>query len=228
MVEQKVKGAHIAMIREAKVLDAPPLTLLQQEVQQAIVQETAFQRIHTATADAVQQVIVDMIHLQALKRLLIHPLTLVEAPQVLALVRHLRSHIVLLSGMTRERVTRQHLRLATHIHRCCIEVIHAVLDGIVHQLVHLILIVRQTHHTKAQERNLLARAVLHTIRHTTGSHLLLVLCEHAERLHHAHTHNSTCAHSQLAQKLSAAHLVPIVLPIHHICLVFSCHLRVQR
>ena len=52
VVQQPVEVAHVAMIGESQVLDASGLALLEQEVQDAVVQEASFQRVH-ATADAV-------------------------------------------------------------------------------------------------------------------------------------------------------------------------------
>ena len=40
-----------------------------------------------------------------------------------------------------------------------------MLDGIVHELVHLVLVIGQTHHAEAQQRHLVARAVLHAVGH---------------------------------------------------------------
>ena len=65
-VEQPVEVAHVAVVREAEVLDAACLALLQQEVEDAVVEEASFQRFHTA-ADAVEQVVVDVVHLQPLE-----------------------------------------------------------------------------------------------------------------------------------------------------------------
>ena len=98
VVEQPVEVAHVTVIRESQMLDTACFALLEQEIEDAVVEEAALQRVHAAT-DAVQQVVVDMIHLQAFHRLLVHPFRGVEAPGVLALVRHLRSHVVFVSRM---------------------------------------------------------------------------------------------------------------------------------
>ena len=76
MVEQIVEWTYIAVIRESQMLDASCLTLLKQELKQMIVEEASVQSIHTSTSDAVQQVVVDMIHLKALERLVVHLLCL--------------------------------------------------------------------------------------------------------------------------------------------------------
>ena len=97
-----------------------------------------------------QQIVVDIVHLQAFQRLLVHTLRVVEAPLTTVLVRHLGGNMVFISGIPAQRITRQHLRATAHIHRCRVEVVHTVSDGIVHQLVNILLTVRQTHHTEAQ------------------------------------------------------------------------------
>ena len=164
MIQQPVEVAHIAMIRESQVLDTSGLALLQQEVEDAIIQKAPLQRLH-ATADAVQQVVVDIVHLQTFERLFVHALRVVVTPQTPVLVRHLCGHMVRLTRETAQCITRQHLRATTHIHQCRVEVVHTVCNGIVHQLVHLTLIIGQAHHAEAQQRDLLTRAVLHAIRH---------------------------------------------------------------
>ena len=167
-VQQPVKVAHVAMIRETQVLDASCLTFLEQEFQHAVVQETPFQCLH-ATANAVQQVVVDVIHLQTFERLLVHTLRIVEVPQPAVLVRHLRGHVVFLPGMACEGIARQHLRLSAHVHGSRVEVVHAVLNGIIYELVHLILIVGQSHHAEAQQRDLFARTILRAVGHAFRS-----------------------------------------------------------
>ena len=52
--------------------DAPCLTLFQQEVEQTVVKETPFQVLHPSTADAVEQIVVYIVHPQPLERLAVH------------------------------------------------------------------------------------------------------------------------------------------------------------
>ena len=121
-----------------------------------------------------QQVVVDMVHLQALERLVVHLCGLFKVPQIVPLVRHLRGHKVLVARVAAQGVAGKHLRAPAHIHRCRIEVVHPVSDGIVHQPVHFLLIVRQSHHAKAQQRDLFAGAVLHAIGHAVLYGFLLI------------------------------------------------------
>ena len=65
MVEQPVKITDVTMIGESQVLDTTCLTLLHQEIEDAVIEETTLERIHAST-NAMQQVVVDMVDLQAL------------------------------------------------------------------------------------------------------------------------------------------------------------------
>ena len=163
MVEQPVEVAHVTVVREAQMSDAACLALLQQEVEHAIFQEALLQRV-AATADAMQQVVVDMVNAQLLHGRLVHLFGGLHAG-VAPHVREFRGHEVFLAWVTAQGVAHQHFRLPSHVDGCRVEIVHAVLDGIVHQLVHLVLIVWQAHHAKAQQRNLLARAVLNPVGH---------------------------------------------------------------
>ena len=84
-VEQPVEVAHVAVVGETKVLDASSLTLLEQEIENAVVEETSLERVHAA-ADAVKEVVVDMIHLQPFQRLLVHAFRCIETPRTAVLV----------------------------------------------------------------------------------------------------------------------------------------------
>ena len=72
-VEEPVEIVDIAMIGESEVLDASGFTFLKEKVEDAIVEETPLERIH-ATADAVEQVVVDIVNLKAFHGMLIHAL----------------------------------------------------------------------------------------------------------------------------------------------------------
>ena len=165
VVDEPVEDLHISVIREAKVADAPCLTLTDEEVEQPVVDEARTELIHAATPDRVQQIVVDVVHLQALEGILVHFLRFLEALHVSALVRHLRCDVVRLARMTFQGDARHILRIA--IGRCRVEVVHTVLQRIVHHLVHLLLASGQAHHAKAQQRHLVARMVVYTIGHAS-------------------------------------------------------------
>ena len=93
-----------------------------------------------------------------------------------------------------------------------------MLNGVVHQTVHLILIVGQAHHTKAQQRDLLARAVLHTVGHTILHHLFLVIGKSLERFHSHQRHSRAGTDAHTPQELTATH---VFLFLHHLVLVLN-------
>ena len=64
--KQMVEHGNVAVVREAQVLDASGFALLHQEVEHAIVHVAGVQRVHSTHAYAVQQVVVDVAHLQFL------------------------------------------------------------------------------------------------------------------------------------------------------------------
>ena len=107
--QQVVEGTDVTMIGESKVLDASCLTLLQQEFQQSIVEESLVQRVHAAIANAVQQVVVDVVDLQPFEGLLVHALRLAEAPQASVLVGHLGGDKEFVARMAAQRIAREHL-----------------------------------------------------------------------------------------------------------------------
>ena len=165
MVEQEVKHAHVTMVGEAQVADASRLALPQQELEQAVVQEAPLEGVHPAAANAMEQIIIDMVDLQVPERLLVHLAGLVQWPQALLLVGHLGRHQILVTRVPAQGLSSHRLAASALVHRGGVEVVHAVLDGIVHEHVHLVLLIGQTHHAEAQQRHLVARAVLHAIGH---------------------------------------------------------------
>ena len=144
------------MVGESEVADAACLALFQQEVEQSVIDETAFEILHATAADGVQQIVVDVVHLQFLEGSLIHLFGLVEVPEAFVLVRHLGGYEIFLTGMTAEGNAGGHFRLSAVIDGSRIKIVDAVGDGVVHFLIHHILInlavfLRQSHHTVAQE-----------------------------------------------------------------------------
>ena len=53
--------------------------------------------------------------------------------------------------MSAQGIASEHFRLSAHVHGSRVEVVHPVFNGIVHQFVHLLLIVGQSHHAEAQQ-----------------------------------------------------------------------------
>ena len=104
-----------------------------------------------------QQIVVDVIHLQLLHRVQVHLFRLLKRPEVVVEVGELRGYEILTALVATEGDTRTTLRLTLAIDRGGVEVVQAMLDGIVdlfidHVLIELIAIVhlcRQAHHAIA-------------------------------------------------------------------------------
>ena len=69
--EHLIKHRLLTMERETEVTDTTSLTLLHQKVHDTVVHITAIELVHTTT-DGVQQIVVDIVHLQLLHRVLVH------------------------------------------------------------------------------------------------------------------------------------------------------------
>ena len=62
VIEQVVKHADVTVVGEAQVTNASGLALPQQELEQAIVEEAGFECINSASANAMEQIIIDMLN----------------------------------------------------------------------------------------------------------------------------------------------------------------------
>ena len=191
-----------AVEREAQVAYASCLTLLHQEVHDAVVDVASLELVHVA-AHGVQQVVVDVVDLQLAHRVEVHLTRLLERPEVAVEVRQLRGHVVRLARMALQGYARAALRLALTVDGTRVEVVQPVLQGVVHLavdhvLVELVAVVhlrRQSHHAVAEQRHLVARLGVRAVGHLAhgGLHLVLILianllgllvlaaCQHSSR-----------------------------------------------
>ena len=71
------------MIRKTQVTYAASLTLIQHKVKQAVIDISLLKSIHAPHADAMKQVIVDIVNLQFFHRVMIHLDGLLAAPCLL-------------------------------------------------------------------------------------------------------------------------------------------------
>ena len=165
VVDEPVEDLHVSVIGEAEVANAACLALADEEVKQSVVDEARAEVVHAATTNGVHQVVVDVVHLKAFERALIHLLRFLKTLHVPALVRHLRCDIVRFARVAFQGDARHVLRVS--IGRSRVEVVHTVLNSIVHHLVHLLLASGQAHHTEAQQRHFVTRVVVHTIGHAS-------------------------------------------------------------
>ena len=90
--------------------------------------------------------------------------------------------------MAGEGIACQHFRPAPHIHRRRVEIVHAVLDGVVYEAVDLILVIWQAHHAEAEQGDLIARTVLHAVGHTILYAFLVLSGQCVQWLHCHQSH----------------------------------------
>ncbi len=182
VLQHIVEDRYIAVEREAQVAYASLLALLHQPVQQSVVQEALAQVVHPATAYAVQQQIVDIVGLQVLQAVLEYLAALLEAVLLGAEVGELRSYIVRVSRASAllQGDAQRFLALSAAVGWRRVEVVHTVLQGVVRQSVHLLLVDnlivwavahplgRQSHPSVAQYAHLVARLGIRAIGHLVG------------------------------------------------------------
>ena len=221
MVEQPIECAHIPMIGESQMTYTSGLSLFEEVIEEVIVKETAFEVVHPSPTDAMQEVVVDVIDFQSFKRPEVHLFGLVEVPHIGSLIGHFGGDIEFLSWMTSQRIACEFLRPAPHIHGSSIKIIDTMSDGVIHHLIDLVLIVRQSHHAKSQQRHLYVAAMLHSVGHTDG--LIVFSCEEkrpidltgkgVEWFQCHHSDSRPCSYSQSPQKRAAPE-VCIILFFH--------------
>ncbi len=174
--QQVVVGLDVAVVGKAEVADDALLALLQQEVEDAVVVVAVAEHLHAvlAAADAVQQQVVDVIDLQLLEGVLEHLDGLLARPRGGREVRQLGGDEVLVALVPRQGDAGGVLAASLAVSRGGVEVVDAVLDGLVNQLVDHLLVDRrgrfaagspfrglvfddgQAHHAVAQQRHLVA------------------------------------------------------------------------
>ena len=123
--------------RPAQVTNTSGFALLEQEVEQTVVKETALQAAFSGSTQHVQQVIVDVVHLQVLQRVVILYSEIIVG---IGEVRHFGGDEELVARMTLQGDTCRLFRPALHIDRSRVEIVHAMFDGVIHQPVHFFLI----------------------------------------------------------------------------------------
>ena len=163
--EQIIKHLHVSMIGKTQVADAPGFTFLEQEVQHAVVQVALMEVFHAASSHAVQEHVVDVIHLQFLEGVMVHGKGTLSGLRLGREVGELGGYIVALAGMPAQGDAHGPLREALAIGGGSVKIVHAMLDGVVHLavdhlLVYLLLLVThllggQAHAAISQEGDFL-------------------------------------------------------------------------
>ena len=187
--QQVVKDFYLTMIGEAEVADTSCLPLFNEEIEYAVVDIPAVQRIHSAHADTVQQVVVDIIHLQFLEGVVVHLKRFLTRPGGFIEIRQFGGHIVTVTRMTVQGGTCGCFRLTLTIDRTGVEIVHAVLQRIIDQTVDLLLVdlaffiffcvtnIGQTHHTVTQQRHLFVAVGIGAVGHLAlrRLHLMFII-----------------------------------------------------
>ena len=180
--EQVVKDFDVSMIGESEVADASDFALFQQEVQHAVVQIAGTEGFHAAHADAVQQEVVDVVHLQVAEGAVIHGKGLFAAVRAGTEVGQLCGKEEFLPWVAFQGNARGALRQTLHIGGGGVEIVHSVGNGIVYQVVHGFLVYfvsipvgafpgGPSHASVSQQGNPVARVGIGTVGHLVGWYL---------------------------------------------------------
>ena len=137
--EHVVEHPDIAVERPAQVTYAPRFAFAEQEIHHAVVEITGpHQRNPRAAADRVEQVVVEIVRLQLFERTAVHGQRIFT--RVIRKIRELRRQEIFVAGMTAQCNAGRPFRKSLHIDRRCVEIVYAVSDGIIDQLVHRFLV----------------------------------------------------------------------------------------
>ena len=180
--EHLIEDTLLSVERESKITDTSCLALFKKEIHDAIVDITSMKLIHAST-NGMQQIIVDIIHLEFLHRVKIHPFRLLKRPVVVVKIREFRSHEILITLMAAQGNASATLRLSLTIDRRSIEIVQPMFDSIIHlfvdhlliKLIAIIHLRRQAHHAISQQRHFLLSLGIHTICHLALWRLYLIL-----------------------------------------------------
>ena len=174
--QEFVQRLLVAMERESQLADGPFLPLLEQEIHHPVFNITHLESAISATADGMQEVVVDIIRLQLLERVAVHPQG--SFARGVLEIGQLGGPEEILSRMPVEGDGGSPLRLTAQVSGRSVEVIDTVVDRIIHQLVHFFLVdnvfpvgtgfLRPAHAAVAQQGNLVSVARIDAVFHLTG------------------------------------------------------------
>ena len=201
-----VEDADIAVVGEAEVAYAAGLSLLQEKVEDAVVDIALLELLHAvAHADAVQQEVVQVVRLQFLHRVAVHGDGGFAAPRGGSEVGQFGGYEVFVTRMPAQGDACSTFGLPLTVGGGGIEVVHAVVDGIVHQLVHHLLVYLliafagtasahggEAHHAEAQERHTVAGGRVDTVGHLPFRGLLRGGCRAGVVAPHARCQSGGC------------------------------------
>ena len=101
--------------RKSQIADSSRFTLLHQKIEHAVIDISSPEGLNTAIPDRMQQIIIDIIHLQILKRLTIHRNRILTG--VIRKIRQLRCNLESIPGMTLQGNPGRFLRPTLYINR---------------------------------------------------------------------------------------------------------------
>ena len=126
---EAVPRVGVAVEGEAEIANLSLLALFQKEVHHAVIDVAAVESGDASSSDGVEEVVVDDIDLKLAEGLLVHGHAAFAG--IVAEVGELGGHKVAVAGMAFEGDTRSGLALSLQIDGRAVEVVDAVLDGVV-------------------------------------------------------------------------------------------------
>ena len=127
-----------AMEREPELADPPGLPLLQQVIDHAVVLVALLEGLVAALPDRVEQVVVEVVRLHLVERVPVHLQRRLR--RIVVEVRELRGNVEGLAGIAVQGLGGSLLRLPAQVRRRRVVVVHAMLHGIGHHVVDLLLV----------------------------------------------------------------------------------------
>ena len=177
-----VEHGHVAMVGETEVAYAACLALFQKVVEHAVVDIAGVELLHAAThAHAVKEQVVDVVDLQLLERVVVHPERRLAGPGRRREIRQFGGYEVLVAGMPFQRYPRGPFRAPYAVGGRCVEIVYSVGYGVVNQRVDGFLVkigggiapraashVEPAHASVSQERHLVAGRWVDAVGHAVG------------------------------------------------------------
>ena len=178
---EAVPRVGVAVEGEAEIANLSLLALFQKEVHHAVIDIAAVEgRDASSSSDGVEKIVVNDIDLKLAEGLLVHGHTAFAG--IVAEVRELSGYIIFVAGMACEGDTGSCLTLSLQIDGRAVEVVDAVLDGVIDEGVDgflvddvasvLVLFHGPAHAAVAEDGDLVARVGVDAVGHAAFSRLL--------------------------------------------------------
>ena len=161
VLEQMVEDGYGAVIGESEIAYASGLPLFQEEVEHAVVDVSVVEFLDAASSDGVEKIVVDVIYLQFLHGVAVHLDGLLALPSGGVEVGKFRCHEVVFARVAMQGDARSALGEALTVSGRRVEIVHSVLNSIIHLTVNHLLVGfflaviagfhRQSHHSVSEE-----------------------------------------------------------------------------